>query len=1361
MRLFNAFLFLILLWLIFSVTAGAQAPSSKGIPLISSYTADDDDYRGARQTWGLAEDNAGGIYAGNTRYGIQYYNGGGWQLISTPLDEAAVDLRWHQDSGRLLAATKASMGYVKADSLNRPTFQLLAHYDELDFMHDPNRSLQGWHTINDSVYLVMPYAFIELQHQSGKQDGAPFTDPQVVLQLESIVRAAAVIGSSLHLVQDKQPDRILLWEDGRLIPSSLPPAPGPIRELLPGDDDEHRTEILTENGAWHELHEGKWQLIGRMPETASEIKDAVRLPFDQLVIATSADGLILLDRNGGVMQLDTAHGLTGNRLEQLLRDHTGNLWVSGESGMMFIETASPLRSISAQIGQDENITSIATGGEELLLADTRLRRWNPDLELPETLSDELGQITDMRHLPGIGFLIASQYGMFRYEDQNARQPELLHSGQAYRFHASLRKPGRVYAIIDNAAHELQFGDDGALLRTQQFISFDERIYTLTEDSLGNLWAGAGGKGFLRLRPLGEHFTEGDIAVQRYDTSSGVPPGGFNFTFSALGTVGFITSEGIYRYDSETDRLRPDARFDQAFKDNRMRTWPVEEDSQGRIWMDFGARKFGYLDTRQPDADGRFPWVNEPFKRAGDLPDISAIRVTAEGVYFSGGTELSYIAHEQLEAYKPPPAPHSSIYRLTLGPDSLLSGSAMPQQAEIQTGIEPGTRSLRFDYGIQSHHTEHSRRFQTYLEGFDDEWTDFNERSQRSFTSLPPGDYVFKVRSRNIYDETGPAASLAFSILPPWYLTTWAYAGYVLLGIGLVIGLLYLGSRRQRARNKDLERVVAERTEALRQNALTLEQQQKQLQRQDELKNQFFANISHELRTPIMLVKGPLNRMNDAPELDDEQRYWLRTAIENVARMQRRVEEILELTRLDSNRLELHPDSFDLGDFLHRTADGFDSFARDRGLKLMVRVPDHPGSILTDRDKLDIILANLLSNACKFTPEGGQVGLEASIISKNEKQLNIRILITDTGVGMDDAQLKKVFERYYKGSSDSERPGRQSQAEGLGIGMTLTRQLVHALGGRIELSSAPQKGTRVCLEFSFERIITEKTNESSADSIPESLPAPTATVAAKDETSWQARILVVEDHPAMQEYIRALLAVHAQVETAANGKDALQLLNTSEESEEQRFDLIISDIMMPDMDGLELLKKVREHESFAGMPFMFLTALARDLDRLKSLRFGVDDYLEKPFEDDELLYRAQNLIARYRTIRREAQIHTSPEPEDEAEDHKDREGEVFLEEVWTKIYDALDAPDLSVDWLAGELYISSRQLNRRLKRYAGQSASEFIREVRLQQARKKLEASPGVSVAELARQVGFRTPGYFSRLYKQRFGRSPGSRITSK
>lgn len=557
---------------------------------------------------------------------------------------------------------------------------------------------------------------------------------------------------------------------------------------------------------------------------------------------------------------------------------------------------------------------------------------------------------------------------------------------------------------------------------------------------------------------------------------------------------------------------------------------------------------------------------------------------------------------------------------------------------------------------------------------------------------------------------------------------------VLLVLASAVGL-FIGYRKQRQAKQKL----------VEQNAL-IQEQAAQLRTLDAAKSRFFANVSHELRTPLTLLLGPVRTLLHEHQLTEKQTHLLHLARRSGDQLNQLVTDLLDLGKLELGKLEVDARPTTLDAFFRHHLAQFESLAESRRVQYSAEV-GLPGDAVAnlDRAKCRQILNNLLANAFKFTPPGGCVAVGLTLTGDH-----LHLSVADTGPGIHPDDLPHLFDRYFQ----TTRPDKPAEG-GTGIGLALCQEYVHLLGGTIRVESTP--GTGSVFRVALPLLLLSTANSPAYRETPAAPdliandrfipPAPRTTEAVPvGANAARPTLLVVEDNPDLQAYLRLVLGERYRLLTAGNGQEALERLRTT-----GNISLVLSDLMMPVMDGLQLLERLKADDATRHLPVIMLTARADARDKLRALRIGVDDYLLKPFDEQELLARIDNLLTN-QAARRQALAEEPPSnPAMPVTSATDRG---WLERFEGHVRQHLADPTLNVPELAEHFAMSESTLLRQLKRLTGLSPVQYVQAVRLEEARRLLESRSGRSIAQVAARVGYDDARSFARSFRARFGKLP-------
>ncbi|HMB89217.1 MAG TPA: ATP-binding protein, partial [Rhodothermales bacterium] len=670
-----------------------------------------------------------------------------------------------------------------------------------------------------------------------------------------------------------------------------------------------------------------------------------------------------------------------------------------------------------------------------------------------------------------------------------------------------------------------------------------------------------------------------------------------------------------------------------------------------------------------------------------------------------------------------------------------------RRVEPSLTLRPEERDVAFRYTALEYNRPEDVRFQYKLEGYDGTWRDAGAERVAAYTNLPPGDYIFLVRA-GLGGIWSDPASMEVTSTPFFWEATWflVLTGLLFATVG---PLFYVFRVRQlKAREAELEQAVAVRTEQLAEKAT-------ELQHANELKSRFLANLSHEFRTPLTLTFGPLD------DIAHRRFASLEEAIPHVERARRNggrllllINQLLDLSRLDAGALLLHTHRHDLATHLLQIAALFDSFAETRSIHFATDIPDGVLYHVYDADKMEKVVVNLLSNAFKFTPAGGKVSVSAA----SETDGSVRIVVADTGPGISEAHLGHLFDRFYQVDSASTR-----SHEGTGIGLALVKELVELHEGTIEVESTVGFGTRFTVRIPRleEEAAAPRQDRGSASALPEteyalaaSLPMPALSPELPASVPEEATVvLVVDDNADMRAYIRAHLEEHFTIIEAENGRVGF------ERAVELVPDLVLSDVMMPEMDGLEACAALKADERTSHTPVVLLTAKAEVEHRIEGYESGADAYLPKPFNAEEVQVRVRTLIAERQRLRARFAGMTGEVAIEDESTLLPREA-AFLAKVEEMIETHLSDAHFGVDHLAEALSMSRRQLFRKMGALTEETPAALMRRRRLEQATVLLREGT-MSVKEVAFEVGFTSQASFGRLFREVYGVPPSQYVETE
>lgn len=838
------------------------------------------------------------------------------------------------------------------------------------------------------------------------------------------------------------------------------------------------------------------------------------------------------------------------------------------------------------------------------------------------------------------------------------------------------------------------------------------------------------------------------------------------------------SFGAFRFDSQTGIIEP-VGIEQGLRSNTIAS--VTEDQSNNVWIatSKGLSRYDKLNDRI------FNYQTEDGLTVREYLSESFALLVNGSLIFGGAHGIDIIDPDMIVENNQ--APKVYFTKLTVSNQELMpDDSNRILQADIAFQKSIRLRYFENTFGLEfiAPNFIYPGRisYATVLEGFDNQWNYLGNQHKVSYTNIDPGHYRLRVFASNedgVWNQEGTAVEII--IVPPWWETVYARFAFLLIIISGFITFYILKNRSYRRRQQHLEVMVADRTSALENEKKTVEIQNQQLenvkeelirqnqeilrqkleidavcnklQDADRLKLEFFTNISHEIRTPLTLMANPLNDLIKQYGPADE------NLLRRLKLIQSNQNQLLELMNqwLDFQKLEhepMHLKAFpqDLVQFVQEVLELFQETAQRKNIRFrFVHEPRLP-EIWFDAEKLQRVLYNLMANAFKFTPAGGEITV--SIIGGEYAG----ILVEDNGIGIKPEELDRVFDSFYQTEQ-----GRKTSQAGTGIGLSIVKKMVELHHGKINVFSELNKGTRFEVLLPVGSAHLKETEKKLR--IPDPLLTGSEQITAKSpdttggdisqrsnrKRTTTPRILVVEDNSELRNYLMLVLSPQFQMEDAADGISGLK------KALSHMPDLIISDVMMPEMDGVEMLEKLRSDHRTSHIPVILLTAKARQSEKIQGLVTGADDYIVKPFDYEELIARITNLLKNREIIKEKFRIDPATIPAGMVLENPD---EVFLKKLNKVLEENFQNDHFNITSLVEAMTMSRSLLHNKLKQLTAMSASEYLRSYRLRKAAVFLSQEK-LSVSEIAFRVGFSDTAYFIRCFRQQFGTTPGLYASSR
>ena len=992
--------------------------------------------------------------------------------------------------------------------------------------------------------------------------------------------------------------------------------------------------------------------------------------------------------------------LNNSEVYALWEDNDHNLWIGTESGGINIldRSRASIKYLTTKQGLSNNcVKAICPDTKGNILIGTYLggfNRYNPRTgENKIFLHDEkdinsLGDnsiwviYTDSKSRIWVGTY--SGVDLFNEEDET-----FTHYGEKYGVDG-------VSSIYEDTRERLWMYSSDLKRLTMitpegEIRNFPIQTWAITNDPEGNLWIGTLGQGLIKFDP-------GKGIVEQYTTQDG------------------LCSDVIYGME----------------KVNGDQLWLSTNNGLSRFFFD-RKKFFNYYES-----DGL---LNNQFNYHASL------KCSGNTLAFGGkkGVDFVFLSELLENEYIPPVVLtdfrifNKSVAVRKRSDNGVFLNNMISETREITLPYDQNM--ITFEFAALNFANSEKNSYKYMLEGFDKNWNDIGTNHSATYTNLDFGEYIFRVigtNSNNKYDPEG--LSFKLNILPPFW-KTWLFRFLIFGLISILFYFIYLFIVN---REKLKHQLYFERENA------------RQLQELDRLKHKFFMNISHEIRTPLSLIMGPLEKILSTDLSKESILAHINIMKRNTSILRKLVDQLLDYRRLETGNLNLNLKQGNLSIFLQEMITPFKQLANDRNIELDFNISDKSLFLAFDSDKVEKILNNLISNAIKYTESGGKINISVSPTlideleytdnyippvntEKGKIQKFVKIVVRDTGIGIPDAQVPRIFDRFRQIENDSRK-----SSSGAGIGLSLTKELVKLHNGHIKVKSILGKGTKFTVLLPYidqDNAGSRGRMEPSADmrkkrEIPQNL-----DTNEHEKQKSNHIILVVDDNPDIREFIRIHFEPEYRVITAEDGKEAWT------KSLDLVPDLIISDIMMPGIDGVELCRKIKDDERTSHIPVIMLTALTSKEKRLAAISSGADDYIDKPFDVALLKAKADNILYIRKSLRERFSKELLLKPKDVVIASPE---EKFLRKVIHVIEKNMAHPDLDVDYLARQVGVSRTQLYRKISALTDMAVKEFVKDIRLKRA-SQLIIQGKLNISEIALEVGFNDISYFRKCFKEKYG----------
>ncbi|WP_435675212.1 hybrid sensor histidine kinase/response regulator transcription factor [Polaribacter sp.] len=707
-------------------------------------------------------------------------------------------------------------------------------------------------------------------------------------------------------------------------------------------------------------------------------------------------------------------------------------------------------------------------------------------------------------------------------------------------------------------------------------------------------------------------------------------------------------------------------------------------------------------------------------------------------YFGGLNGLTVFKPEEILVNKQPPKILISGFSINNKPIKIgekFNNKVVLEKSILEIeefSISEKAQIISFNVVTKHTSTPSKNKLAYKLEGFNNQWIETEEgKAEITYTNLASGSYKFVLKASNGDGIWGESKTLRLHVLPPWYKTVWSFMLFLVIIVSIIIYIMFYFLKHQKLKERlKYEELDKQRVEIVNQG-----------------KFRYFTNLSHEFRTPLTLIAGPLERVMEQNS-DTSNNKYLAIIQKNTKRLLSLVDQLITFRQAEQGFIDLNLVKYTLGDFIYPTTEAFENYALEKNINFFYKVTQPNEEIIIDVEKVERIIFNLLSNAFKNTPPHGTISIEAGIHYVGKEKM-MEISVVDSGKGIPKENLKNIFERFYQlGNSESE-------VSGGGIGLAFCKSLVNLLHGEISAKSTPGVETRFTVIIPSKEVedYDIKTNQESKKSFIKNWVPLTNEIINEDvqlsfsNVKKEHSILIVENEVDVQHFLFSTLSEKYDIAIANNGVEGLEKLLL------KKPDLVISDVMMPEMDGFELCNKIKSDSKTCHIPVMLLTALGANEDIVKGLEYGADEYLSKPFSIKHLELRVSKLIKNSIQLK-EYFAKNSDLPQEKNTIELSIKDKDFMENIIKIIEKNISNSNFGVEELSKEIGLSTSHFYRRLKQLTGQVPNVYIRNFRLQRAAKLLASNKGFNVVQVMYQIGIESTSYFSSSFKKLHGISP-------
>ena len=1291
---------------IISFSTFAQEP---GLPPFRYFSPDQ--YAAGSRNWSLVADSSGIMYVANQE-GLLRYDGISWSKITLPQQQIAYWVEKDHD-GHIFVGANGDFGRIRQDEAGKLRYesllpQLDSRYRDFNVVWEIARD---WKSM---VFRSRKYLFrlsgnvlssFEVPEGGEKFDVAFSVRDTVYMR---------IYGLGLAYLGD---------DEIRSLPLSDFFADKKVNGIYPFGEDRLMVATRYEGLYIYDRRQGVTRFGTAADEylITNKIYDGHYLENGNYAIATMANGVVVVTPDGReVFRFDSSNGLKNNQT-LYVREVEGQLWLGTKNGIFQLAYNAPFKSVEDEFGLNGQVSGIFQKGDDLFvtcndgfyLLDQSTLRFN---RVNENVIVDCVNLFEL----GNSMLVSSLDGIFEFANGKLTKK----SPFSPRLVLPTSKTG-LYLCSEFyfGIHLLNInGGEYQNIALPQFNRYVEQIIPEGQD-------------IFHVRTIDDQYL-----LLKLHLNQNVPhteilnglklPEGTHLLRLKRG-IGFINGSGLYYLQEQLSKSAGTVNF-QRQPASIVKTAVLGNDHCLICYEDelksYFCEKFMLTEGNTLNSTGEYLYTD--FKPTAIYEDPGD-----QTLWIGGATGVRVFKSSSGQEQPLLQMGQTLIRQLRVNNGSRIFTSAGEQHL-----LKSDQNSVEFAYVSNVSINTGKVFYQYRLSGITDNWSDWSENNSVAFNGLGPGNYLFEVRSTSPYVGLTSPASLRFTIEKPWYLTPLAYLLYFMVTM-LVIYLLYrLRVNRLIRKQHELSDKVLSTTAQLAKANAALHEKNTTLEKLSEFKSRFFANVSHDLRTPIMLLSGRVEMLKTDRDtfLSTKGEEYVQKLEEDSRKLVILTDEIRELVRMEEGRITLSYKIVDVNPFFERIVGLFESAASQRDIGLSFSAEALPQrQILIDPQYIERLMYNLIANALKFTLPRGQI-----VVTIRQEPSWLNVSVKDDGVGIPATDIAEIFNRNFQAGNQ------HGLSEGLGIGLSLVKEIAILHGGQVNVASQRGEGTefvvRLPLEqdaeaetyqlldvgqYIAERDIVLKTPAAEENNL---LPA---NLSRKSHT--RSKLLLVEDNPSVRSYMKDIVEADYEVFLAANGKEALNVLKLYE------INVIVTDLMMPVMDGFEFIKGVKESHDYQNIPVLVVSARDTREDRYRIMNLGVNNILTKPFDKQELLLHLKNLLSdnQQDSLTLEKLTHYVGE-----------QNKGQLSKLNELIIEHIDDFNFKIGYLADQFHLSERSFFRHIKNMTGKSPLEYVKDIKFQYAHDLLVKKKVKSLKEASYAIGMKNTSDFNKQFQKRFGK---------